>query len=544
MRLVLIEAAVVGILGSGIGLATGSVLAGGLIKVTQLFLEQEMSVVPPLPSDIIGSFLVGLAVTLLAAAIPALQASQVSPLQALRVRGNRREGWIVNRGWIAGIILIAVASLTIYVAAQNKAIVLYLGSAAVFALFLGVTLLIPATMPFWERLIRPLARQLYGNEGRLGSSNIQRARLRSAFTATALVVGVAMILAVQGLTAAFKSDIENWLNAYIGGDHMVYSSTTLRPELATRLTTVEGVAAATPVRFVEMQFANPTGEWESAVFTAVEPRSYQTVGSFVFSQSGVNTAALMSQLEQGETVFISSVVAERTGLGQGDKIRIRTRRGEQEFAIAAVVVDFYNRGLVVEGGRQDLRRYFGMDDASLLLLRVKPGQDVAQVANRIRDTYGDREHLTVSTNESIKSSALKLSDQSFALFNVLAMIAVVVAAFGLVNTLTVSVTERTREIGALRGVGMTRWQIRRMVLAEAGAIGLVGGIIGLVFGLFLARILIIVMAVFRSYQLPYIIPSESIIITLILALLVSQLAAIWPAHRAAKLRIIEAIQYE
>lgn len=544
MSVVLLEAGVLGMFGSTLGVVAGRLLAGGLINVTQLFLEQRIGAVPTPPRDVLASFVVGLAVTLLSASVPAWQSSRVSPLQALRVRGNRQEGWILRAGWGVGIALIAFSGAAIYVAARNPAVVLWLGSSAVFTLFLGATLLIPSTMPAWERVIRPLACGLYGNEGRLGAANLQRARLRSALTATALVVGVAMILAVNGLSTAMKYDIESWLNAYIGGDLTAYSSTALRAELAARLQTMDGVAVASPVRYVDMEYATAGGGWASAIFTAVDPPSYQRVASFVFSDSGVDVAAAVSQLDQRETVFVSSVIAEKTGLGAGDRIRLRTRRGEQEFAIAAVVVDFYNRGMVVEGNRKDLRRYFGLDDASLVFLRVQAGQDVTQVADRLQEAYGKREHLTVTTNETIKGSALRLADQTYGLFNVLAMISIIVAAFGLVNTLTASVTERTREIGALRGVGMTRWQVRRMVLAEAAALSLIGGVTGLAFGLFFSRMLLTVMEAIRGYNLTYIVPRESILISLLLALVVSQLAALWPANRAAGLRVVEAIQYE
>ena len=139
---------------------------------------------------------------------------------------------------------------------------------------------------------------------------------------------------------------------------------------------------------------------------------------------------------------------------------------------------------------------------------------------------------------------MTLMDQAFSMFDVMAMIAVVVGSLGVVNTLTMSVIERTQEIGMLRAIGMTRGQIVKMVLAEAGLIGLFGGLLGLVTGIILARILFIGMTTMSGYRLTFVMPIDGVIITLIVALVVSQIAAILPARRAAGIRILEAVHYE
>jgi putative ABC transport system permease protein len=135
-------------------------------------------------------------------------------------------------------------------------------------------------------------------------------------------------------------------------------------------------------------------------------------------------------------------------------------------------------------------------------------------------------------------------DQAFSMFDVLAMIAVLVASLGIVNTLTMNVMERTQEIGMLRGLGMTRGQVVLMILAEAGMIGLVGGLLGLVFGVILSRIFLLSMTAMSGYQLTYILPTQGIIVGLVLAIVVAHVAATLPARRAARVRILDAIHYE
>jgi putative ABC transport system permease protein len=419
-----------------------------------------------------------------------------------------------------------------------------LASSAVFPLFLGATLLVPATVETWERIMRPVVRGIYGHEGRLGSGNIERAKLRTTLTVAALMVGVAMILSIRAMTDAFKYDIGAWIDAYIGGDLYVHSSLPMRTDFGPRLEAVEGVAAATPLRYLDIKGMKPDGDEEDLAFMAVDPPSYQRVTSFTFAASQGDSQQLMERLAAGDAVFISSVLSERYQLEQGDTIRLQTRRGQRDFEVAAVVVDFYNQGLVVEGSWKDMRRYFGFNDVSAFLVAVEPGHAVDEVEGRIDDLYGKRRHLTMESNEAIRSRVLGLVTQTFSLFDVVALIGMIVASLGVVNTLTMNVLERTQEIGMLRGVGMTRIQVGKMILAEAGMLGVIGGVFGVGFGLFLSHLFLTSPATMQGYELTYVVPTVGILVGLAVAVLVSQLAAIWPARRAAGIRIVEAIQYE
>ncbi len=162
----------------------------------------------------------------------------------------------------------------------------------------------------------------------------------------------------------------------------------------------------------------------------------------------------------------------------------------------------------------------------------------------IDSEYGKRYHLTLISNDAIRGQVTTLMDQAFSMFDVMALISIVVGSLGVVNTLTMSVIERTREIGMLRAIGTTRGQIVQMVLAEAALMGVIGGLLGLATGVVLARILFIGMTTMSGYSLTFTLPQEAIWISVLIALLVSQVAAIPPALRAARVRILEAVQYE
>jgi putative ABC transport system permease protein len=191
-----------------------------------------------------------------------------------------------------------------------------------------------------------------------------------------------------------------------------------------------------------------------------------------------------------------------------------------------------------------MRRYFHINDASTFMVKVSDGYQVSEVQQNIETLYKKRYSLILESNASLRNRVLTLMDQAFSMFDVMALIAVVVGSLGVINTLTMSVIERTQEIGMLRAIGMTRGQVVKMVLAEAGLMGLFGGLLGLATGIILARILFYGMTAMSGYSLTFVMPIDGILLTVLVAFIVSQIAAIFPGRRAARIKILEAVHYE
>jgi len=544
MKQILTEAVILGIFGSAIGVGLGILMSRGLIRMMEVLVGTEVKEINVPIDGLLISVLVGIIVTLVAAILPAREAGNISPLEALRIRGNPREGWVVSRGWIVGVILVIISYFILNFNPFPQDIQEQASMSTVMLLFIGATLLIPITVSAWVIIVRPAVRAIYGGEGLIGSGNVQRAKMRTTLTVAALMVGVAMLLSIRAMTDAFKYDIQTWIDSYIGGDLYVFSSLPMRVKLGGQLNAVEGVAAATPIRYLDVKHTLPDGDKEDLAFMALDPQSYPEVTSFVFAAEQGDPEQLMKRLAAGDAVFIANTVSEKHGLYQGDTIRLQTRSGQKDFEVVAVVTDFYNQGNVIEGSWRDMRRYFGVNDVSSFLLKIEPGYSVEEVKERVDRIYGQRRNLTIESNEAIKERALGLTAQSFSLFDVVAIIGMIVAALGVVNTLIMNVMERTQEIGMLRGVGMTRGQVNKMILAEAGMMGIIGGAFGIGFGVFLSRMFLVSVSSMQGYTLTYIFPIAGILIGLLISLIISQLAAIWPARRASSINIIEAIQYE
>ena len=545
LSMVLLEALAMGVLGSALGLLLGIFGARGLAGLVGSLIGAPLTADLDVPAGaVILSLAVGLLVTLLGALMPSLQASRVSPIAALRVRGKSQNGWFSRSGWKLGLAMLLVSTAVLFWNPFPYDPQFILGSLTVFLMFGGVTLLMPSTISLWEKITRPLMRLTFRNSGLIGSKNIQRSKIRTTLTTVALLIGVAMILVVRIMIGSLSGDLLTWLDGYFGGDIYAHSSIPLRSELAGQISGVAGVVAATPINYYEINIQPPTGDPEPLLFMAIDPATYPRVTQFVFSDSAVDPLAALSRLNQGDAVFVSSVMAEKYGYAPGDALWIKTNQGWKDFEVAAVVVDFYNQGMVLTGSRHDLRRYFRSNEISTLLINIQDDADISVVMENIDKQFGQRYNLSLVSNTNLREDISTLLDQAFSMFDVMAVLAVAIASLGIVNTLTMNILERRREIGMLRAIGMTRGQVVRMVLAEAGLMGLVGGGIGLGFGILLSRIFLSGMTAMSGYKLDFIVPLGGVITSLIVALVVTQVAALYPAQKAAKTDILAAIQYE
>ncbi len=542
---VIMEAVTQGMIGSILGAATGILGAKGLTGLMEPLLGADLSSDMTVPINVlILSVGVGIFVTVISALIPSIQAGRVSPISALRVRGKSQEGWMTRSGWKFGLGMLIVSTVILIWNPFSFDPQFILGSMTVFLMFGGVTLIIPATIHIWEKITRPLTGLIYGKSGLIGSRNTERAKIRTTLTLVALLIGVAMVLIVRIMTGAFANDLVEWIGAYLGGDIYVHSNVSLRADIAKQLNGVSGVSAATPIHYQEVEIRTPNGDDEAITFMAIDPPTYSRVTNFVFADNNLEEIRLLTELNSGGSIFISSVLAEKYKLGRGDELLIKTRGGFKPFNISAVVVDFYNQGLVVTGNRLDLRRYFRSNQVSTILIKVENDIEISELMTHIDHIYGKRYLLSLESNEVIREDIFTLLDQAFMMFDVMGILAVIIASLGIINTLTMNIMERTQEIGMLRAIGMTRGQVIKMVLSEAGLMGVIGGLIGLLFGILLSRIFLAGMTAMSGYKLDFIVPIDGVIVGLVISLVISQVAAFQPARKAAKTNVLEAIRYE
>jgi len=546
LRLVLIEAVFMAVIGSGIGLIGGVLLAVPLTRLMQMMiagLPIDQTVVPA--DGIITAAAFGILVTLIASFVPAWSVTRITPMEALRARGKKGEGFIMRHSWQIGLLLLAPSVADTFFRKLPEALW--------FAMvFIGVTLLVPITISLLERLIRYVTSAIYGTPGRLGSLNIQRSKSRATLTVSVIMVGAAMTIAMGAMEVSFRAELERWIDSAVGGDLWINASSysPMRPEIGQRIASIEGITALTPERWLYVTVTGATNDQgfkarrEVILFRVFDPATRPAVTSVRFSEDQDKADALWNDFAAGDAVLITGYVQQLFGLKRGDTLRIRTAHGEQDFRVAGIVTDIMQGGRSITGSWGDMRKYFGQNNATFYITRLAPGANAKTVEQTLKDDIGKSHHLTVQSGDEWRAYMRQQALQFFTLFDVIVAVAIVVGALGVVNTMTMSVLERTREIGMLRSVGMTRTQITWMVLAEAATMGVIAAIFGIGAGVGLSFTMVTGMSRATGWSMSYVFPAVPLYISIVIAVVVSQLAAIYPTWRAVKTVIVETIKAE
>ena len=547
LRSVLSEALLYSLVGSALGVCVGILLARGLIALVGTVVTPQHGMLSLTWQGLAKGLGVGVGVTIGAAFLPARRAALISPLEALRVRSRSHEH-IRSLVWISGLVLILIGWVVIFWIQIPDSIVFPVGSSAIFMILFGATLSVTLVVNALEGFARPIAIRLYGNEGAIGSANVRRSVIRTTLTVASLMVALTMIISITSVSYSFRKDMGEWIDSVLGGDLYVRGAVPMRESFGRILQAVEGVAVVTPTRVVNVRAAQsslPKGVTQDMFyFNAIDAFSYRQIADMQFAANQGDSQENWKQLEKGEALFVTNVTADRYNLQQGDKLTLLTRRGELAFTVAAIVMDFTGQGSLIYGSYNDLHNLFAEQGVDRFTIKVAKGYSIGQVAQEIEDRYQKRKHISLQTTQAFKDSILNLVNQAFRLFDVLSLIGVIIGGMGVVNTLTMNVLERHQEIGALRSLGMTRNQVTRMVLAEALALGIMGAIYGLVFGYVQALITVRGMNLMVGYDLVYRITATPYFLGILIALGVAQVAAFYPARRAAGVNIVEAIKHE
>lgn len=545
VRLVMSQAAFVGIVGSILGLAAGVGFAKillGFVSDTVGMPIREITV--PLFGVLTASG-VGLLVTLTAALQPAITAGYISPLAAIRIWArpvNRRPR--VLRAALA----LAALGAGIYVSTlpggkalgvpASWAVSIHAGGN--FAVLLGAALLSPSIIGPLGSLLYAPARLVFGDMGKLATANLRRNKGRTAATASAVMITLAMLISVGGMTSSFRLSVERWVDRSLGADVYVSGPSTdvsFDPSYAGKLRRVPGVGDMTLVGYAPVKLDASTVIWRG-----IEPDSYRRFASMQVVKG--RPEAAWDELDKTRRVFISTVMADKRDLEVGDKLTLPTTKGNRKFTVAGVVVDFGgDMGELVVGTRRDLKEYFGVTDISAFRIKVERGAEPAEVADRIERRFRNT-NFEVNDVQEFKDMVDEQVNKSFAVFSVLIALAAVVAMISVFNTFMMNILERRREIGVIRAVGATRGQVRLVNLIEAFLTGTAGAVLGLAVGWFMASDIVKNMKSLTGYEVDFIFPLEMTAAAFAAAVLFSVAAALYPAYRAARVEIAEAVGYE
>jgi putative ABC transport system permease protein len=552
IRALLGESLLLGVLGTALGIVAG--IAAAFVVNRVLASSLDVKLTPVLQALTLRPFLFGAAfgigMSLVGAFIPAERAGKISPLEGMsRVAPGDLRNW--SWPWfVFGIVLLATGVGLIYggiVRWLPIDVPMYGG-----LIFLAgiVALQVVALKPqAW--LVSLLFRPFRPVEARLALKQILRHNTRSALT-----VGVLFIAGATGVGMANSildnvRDVHDWYATAIQGDYFVRA---MMPDMAT------GTAADLPdglgeelrkvphdtidgVAFVQatVQRPVPGGEPESVSAICVA-REYEGDGPPAFDLIEGDLSHLREQLFAGQVV-LGSVLAQQLGVKQGDLLALETTAGVQQVPIAGVANEYMVGGMSIHMQRKWAVERLGVEGYDGFILRAKAGTDVAAIKPQLEAICRKYDVLLHSYTDISRNISQIVGGIEWSLW-VLVILGFVVAAFGVVNTLTMNVLEQTRELGLLRIVAMTKAQVRRTIVTQALIIGGVGLPPGIALGVLNAYVMNLAMMDSFGHPIEFHTYPGLLALTLAGAFLIVLIAAIIPAYRATRINVVEALHYE
>ena len=536
---IIVESLVVGVIASVIGLFLGLGLAkllfwlfdavGFTLPNTGLLLETRTIVV---------ALLVGIVVTLLASLRPAIRATRVPPIAAVREGATLPESrWARYRTfWAIGLTALGFAALLFGLfgsGLDTTQILLFMGVGALLVFF-GVALFATKLVPALATALGWPAAKLGGAAGELARGNAKRNPQRTASTAAALMIGLALVTLVAVLGQGIRSTFTDAVDRIFVADYAITAQNNFSP------IPIEAAGAAEQAPGVEEVASVRTGEalvyGDPSFVTAVTPNSAGAINldwkegsQAVFSELGANGA------------FVDDSFADDHNLKVGSPISITTPAGKKLDLTVKGVFDPPAGGSPfgnVTFSSETFDQNYDQPQNLYSFVEMDGGVTDANTAS-LEQALADFPNAKSQTRDEFKDNQVSFLNNILNILYVLLALSVVVSLFGIVNTLVLTVFERTRELGMLRAIGMTRRQVRRMIRYESVITALIGAVLGIILGIVLAGLL-----VWRVDFIDFSVPTGQLIIFAIAAIIVGIIAAIFPARRAARLNPLQALQYE
>ena len=538
------EAFVLGLVSSILGIAAGAGFVKLLLALFEaLGFELPQSGLPLEPRTIVVGIVVGMLATLLSALIPALRATRVSPLEALREDGGvHRETGSRRRTVIAS----ALAAVGVVAIAGGLFSSGGLGSALPL-LGLGLVLLFVAIAMLGGRLVAPLAslvgrpiEKLRGVTGKLARENTLRNPGRTATTASALMIGVALVVFVIMLGSAITKSVTDALDKTFTGDVAIYNVdgfSTISSQIAPAVAEIDGVAASSPSSASGGRIDGIDGD---QFINGIDPATLADVAELDWVEGSDETLAELGS----NGAIVESTFAEENGIAVGDTLTLTTPNG----GTVEVVVEGSARdriALLVQSvavPNDLLRDSFDVRQDFVVLAKFEEGADPAAVRAAIDDLLASRyPNAEARDQQELREEQEQSINGLVSLIYVLLTLAVILSLIGVGITLVLTVLERKRELGMLRAIGASRSQVRRMVRYESLITAMIGAIIGAVIGIAIGFAAV---EALEDEGLVLSFPVLAIVVVLVLAAVAGVLAGIWPARRASRIEVMEALAYE
>jgi putative ABC transport system permease protein len=527
---VVAEAFIVGVVASAVGLGLGVAVANGLLAMLAAFgVELPTAGVQFLPRTAVISMLLGVVVTTVAAVVPARKASRIAPVAAMR-EAEAAPVSMRKRAIVGGVVTtVGVAALLTGLFGGGQALAL-VGFGTPIA-FIGLYTLSPLlSQPLGGALGRPI--RSAGVPGKLASANAQRNPRRTAATASALMIGLALVGAVGVLAASMKTSFGGIIDRSLRADYTLNTSDFMpfSADLAKQLAGAPGIEAVSGLRWNDVKI-----DGKGTSVNAVDPAKFDTVYRVDMVEGVLADIA-------ADGAIVSESAAEQNGWKVGDIVRMRfSASGEQDILIkGSYEKDPLLGDWIISTATYD--KHFPIKLDNMVFVKGPDGVGSAATKQAVDAVAKNFPVVTVNDQAGVKRQQQQSINQLLGMIYALLLLSILIAFLGIMNTLALSVFERTRELGLLRAVGMGRRQMRWMVRWEAVVISLFGAVLGVTVGTFFGIALRKAIAEWGVEALT--IPWGTLVILTVVGGVFGLVAAALPARRAARLNVLEAIAYE
>jgi putative ABC transport system permease protein len=552
--LILVEGVVQGLVGTALGLVLGwlfgQLITSFMAPFYQQYLNLTITAAVVDPQAVVVAIVLGVGVTVFAGLLPAISAGRVTPMEVLRPSVAETAQRIGRAGAIAGAVLIVIALVG-----------LLSGTFALVALgglcfLIGLVLVAPA-------LVRPIANLfstalvlIFAKEGtgELAQGNITRQPSRSAITASATMIGLAIVVGAGGMMWSMSDSVMAMFQRSMNSDYLLLPPSIAlwkgdvgaSQSLANKIRSIPGMGTVTSLRFAQSSIPTSglkgTGEIALSVL-GIDPATYPEVSGMDFQQGKPQTA--YAALNDGRTIILNGILAAQAGLKMGDTVTLSTPQGQQDYSVIAVAGDVLNMKVnTAYTAQANLQADFNKSEDILFQMNLAQGADQAAVDQRLKTIVADYPQFRLVATREYLAEFSQQYDAIFAGIYVLLAVLSFPSLIAILNTLAIGVIERTREIGMLRAIGAARGQVRRMVIAEALLLAAIGTAFGLLAGLYLSYVMVQGLNTSGIFKMDYSFPLTGVIAATAAGLLFGVLAAIVPARQAARMEIIQALRYE
>ena len=491
------EATLIGLTGALLGIPLGQLMASGAVKlmgttVNMLYVTSRPGSIAFTPRSAALAIFVGAGVTLLSAWSPAREAALVAPVEAM-ARGRRE--FEIRGAKMSGLCWALALALTAAVVSrippiEGKPVFGYV--ATLLAVAAGV-LAIPAFVDASMRSISDLLRKFLGVEALLAGRSLSGSLRRTSVLVAALCTAVAMMTAVGIMVGSFRQTVVTWMDSELpadlylrpAGNPAADQHPTISPELSDAIAKLPGVSEVQRLRAYEISY-----EGMPATLGSIDLENHQLYRTSDFL-SGRNTAAVLAELRGANSVIVSEPFTYKHKVKTGDSLQLALGNTRDSFRIADVYYDYSSERGMILMDRAVMLKYLPDPAPSNLAVFVAPGSDVSAVRKEIEAAAANYRVL-IFANGDLRGQAVQIFDRTFAIAYALEAVAILVAVMGVAGALLALVIDRRRELGLLRYLGASSRQLHKLILTEAGLLGLLANLSGVVLGFFLSLILIFV----------------------------------------------------